>query len=150
MLERPDFSVGQARSFKRLDSLGQLDAEPGIESLANSMNLAITRGRSERHSVEIVDNNPFSPGPGVRPLAIRLETSADNLTQFFHRGLRAAIRRMTKFLDLHSEGAAALDRHGQGKLGSDIEQDGFQQAVPLDGGILPGSCRAVEIAVFEK
>ena len=90
------------------------------------MNFAIGGCRSERHGIEIVDDDTFSPSSGTRPLVVGLETGADNLTQFFHRRVRATVGGMAKFFQLDGESAAALDRNGQVKLGADIKQASFQ------------------------
>src|SRR5207247_11065406 len=90
---------------------------------------------SKQHGIEIVDDDACSPSSGTRPLAVGLETGADNLTQFFHRRFRATVGGMAKFFQLDSESAAALDRNGQVKLGADIKQGSFQESDPTCGGI---------------
>src|SRR4030095_13166399 len=97
-----------------------------------------------------IDNNPFSPRPSIPAFPVRLEALAHKVPVFFHGGCCASFGRMAKLLQLYGESAATLYRHFDVKLGSDIEQCGLEQAVPLDSGILPWGSRVVEISVFEK
>jgi hypothetical protein len=57
---------------------------------------------------------------------------------------------VAKFLQLHGEGAAALNRDGKKKLGADVKQPGLEQPFPFYGRVLPRRARTAEIAVFQK
>ena len=150
MLEGAHFSRGHPWSLQCINNVRQLHSEPSEKTLAESVNFSITRCRRERDGVKIIDNDPLSPRARICSRTVGLETRSDDLAVFFHGRFCAPVRRMTKLLQLNGQGTTSLHGHFQGKLGTDIEQSGLKQAIPLDGGILPRRSWMIEIPIFQK
>jgi hypothetical protein len=114
------------------------------------VDLAVAGRGGERHGIEVIDDNLFAPGARIGARAIRLETRADDLAQFFERRIGPAVRRVAKFFQLNRESTPALHRHRQVQFGADVEHYRLERAVPLDHRVLPGRCRVIEVAVLQK
>ena len=103
------------------------------------MNLAVAGRCGQRHGIEIIDDDALAPGAGIGAGAVGFEAGADNLAQLFEGCVGAAVGRVAKFFELHGQGAAALHRHRQMKLGADI----ISTALNVRSHSITGFCQGV-------
>src|SRR5215472_18721965 len=76
------FQIG-VRSVERRLHISQIHPKPRPQPVSETMDFTDARDRSERHCVEIIEDDLRAFAPGIASGMVCFETRGDNLSKFF-------------------------------------------------------------------
>ena len=130
--------------------LGEIDPEPGLQSFGDAVHFSETRGRGERHGVEIVQDDAAPRGAGVLAVEVGAQRGRGHLGELVGRRHGQTIGRMAVFLDLRGQSGAA--RHVAGGVHglNRFFHHRFGQAIPFHGGVALRMIGVEQLTVFDE
>ncbi len=139
-----------AGRIQRRHRILKADAEPSVKSFAEAVDLAVAGCRRQWHGIEVIQNDTLARSASIGALVVSFQACANDLAQFLEWRVGPPMRRVTKFFQLHREGAAPLYGHGQVQFGGYVHHACLDGAIPFNYRVLPGRCRVIEISIFKK
>src|SRR5206468_9799448 len=128
----------------------QVDAEPGEETVSQSVNFSIPGSRAQRNRIQIVEND-FPPlSPRVRSRMIYAEACAHHLPKLVGGGIGSAAAGVSELFSLRCERAAPFHPDRQSDFVSCVRQTRLTQPAPVHDGISRRRVKVFQLTILHE